>query len=135
MSGSLAQRQAELVRSLVGGTPDPRGFVEPHLAAARRALLRKRADDVARVWPHLAASHGTLWRTRFGAWAAGRPPQGSLHDGLGFARAHPPEGLAGIELMVHEVRLRRWPTLRVGHGAVVVQFAGRVLVRALPRRA
>ncbi|MEU8189675.1 hypothetical protein AB0C00_20620, partial [Micromonospora carbonacea] len=49
--GDLAARQAELVAALVAGGPLPPGFVPAPVDAARRALLRKRAGDVARHWP------------------------------------------------------------------------------------
>ncbi|NUU23519.1 MAG: hypothetical protein HOV68_18730, partial [Streptomycetaceae bacterium] len=49
--------------------------------------VRKRAGEVAATWPALAASFGPRWYAAFRAWAAGRPPQGSLRDGWDFARA------------------------------------------------
>ncbi|MFC5945892.1 hypothetical protein ACFPZ4_31085, partial [Micromonospora harpali] len=48
--GDLAARQAELVAALVAGGPLPAGFAPTPVDAARRALLRKRAGDVARHW-------------------------------------------------------------------------------------
>lgn len=125
---SLADRQSELVRTLVAGGQVPTGFDGALLAAARKALLRKRAGEVRRVWPCLAASYEDRWVPVFSAWADGRPSRGSLRDGHDFARAHPPTGQAAIELMVHDARMRRYPTIRVGHGVVVLQFAGRIRV-------
>ena len=51
ISGTLAARQAALVAALVAGAPDPPGFDPARLAAARRALLRKRAGEAAKHWP------------------------------------------------------------------------------------
>ncbi|MEV4268497.1 hypothetical protein [Micromonospora aurantiaca (nom. illeg.)] len=148
MSGDLAARQAELVAALVAGGPLPPGFAPAPVEAARRALLRKRAGDVARHWPLVAAGLGSAWPTTFTTWADGRPTNGSLRDGWDLARdlrdrdALPP--LGAEELAVREAasrydgrrppRPRRLPALaRVG-GAVAVQVAGRVrLVRPAPR--
>ena len=63
ISGTLAERQAALVAALVAGAPDPPGFDPARLAAARRALLRKRAGEAAKHWPVLAASLGPRWST------------------------------------------------------------------------
>ncbi|OHX06719.1 hypothetical protein [Micromonospora sp. WMMB235] len=148
MSGDLAARQAELVAALVAGGPLPPGFAPAPVEAARRALLRKRAGDVARHWPLVAAGLGSAWPAAFTTWADGRPTNGSLRDGWDLARdlhdrdALPP--LGAEELAVREAasrydgrrppRPRRLPALaRVG-GAVAVQVAGRVrLVRPAPR--
>ncbi|KAB1099368.1 hypothetical protein [Micromonospora aurantiaca] len=148
MSGDLAARQAELVAALVAGGPLPPGFAPAPVEAARRALLRKRAGDVARHWPLVAAGLGPGWPAAFTTWADGRPTNGSLRDGWDLARdlrdrdALPPLGTE--ELAVREAasrydgrrppRPRRLPALaRVG-GAVAVQVAGRVrLVRPAPR--
>jgi hypothetical protein len=83
----LAERQAELVAALVAGAADPPGFDPRLLAAAREALLRKRAGEVARAWPVLAASLGSRWPAEFVAWASGRPPAGAVRDGRDFAHA------------------------------------------------
>jgi hypothetical protein len=83
---SLAEDQEALVAALVAGGPVPPGFDAARVAAARDALLRKRSGEVAAVWPRLAASLGPQWTVEFGRWAAGRPPNGALHDGLEFAR-------------------------------------------------
>lgn len=135
---TLGRRQAELVRALVAGAPVPHGFHEPHLAAARAALLDKRAGEVRRIWPELARSHGDRWRHVFAAWACGRPPMGALRDGWDFARDNPPQGAAAVELMVKEAlwgyrrqapaRRRRLPAVRLRHGVLVIQIAGRVRV-------
>ncbi|MFI5837338.1 hypothetical protein ACIA5A_27050 [Micromonospora sp. NPDC051300] len=148
MSGDLAARQAELVAALVAGGPLPPGFAPAPVDAARRALLRKRAGDVARHWPLLAAGLGADWPGAFTAWADGRPTGGSLRDGWDLARALRAEGtlppLGAEELAVREAasrydgrvapRPRRRPAFaRVG-GAVAVQLAGRVrLLRPAPR--
>jgi len=125
---NLAERQAELVRALVATGPDPRGFDPDRLAATRKALLRKRAEEVRRMWPRLASSYQDNWLSVFSRWAAHRQPQGALRDGWEFARAHPPQGPAAIEFLVHDARMRRLPAIRIGHGVVVIQVAGRVFV-------
>jgi hypothetical protein len=143
---SLAERQAELVAALTSGAPVPPGFDERLVEAARVALLRKRAGEVARQWPLLAAAFGKRWTGEFAQWAAGRPTQGSLRDGWDLARdlvardALP--ALAGEELVTREAawrydgasapRPRRGPALRSAGGSVAVQIAGRV--RILRRR-
>ena len=83
---SLADRQAALVAALVAGADVPEGFDVSLVRATRLALARKRAGEVAGTWPLLAASYGDAWLTTFGAWAADRPPAGSLRDGWDFAR-------------------------------------------------
>ncbi|MFF0655247.1 hypothetical protein [Micromonospora tulbaghiae] len=148
MSGDLAARQAELVAALVAGGPLPPGFAPAPVEAARRALLRKRAGDVARHWPLLAAGLGSAWPATFTTWAGGRPANGSLRDGWDLARdlrdrdALPP--LGAEELAAREAasrydgrrppRPRRLPALARAGGAVAVQVAGRVrLLRPAPR--
>ncbi|MFI7605293.1 hypothetical protein ACIBTV_09220 [Micromonospora sp. NPDC049366] len=140
--GGLAARQAELVAALVAGGPDPAGFAPAPLAAARAALLRKRAGDVARHWPLLAAALGADWPATFATWAAARPTGGSLRDGWDLARALRERGglppLASEELATREAsarydgrrspRPRRLPALGRAGGAVAVQVAGRVLL-------
>jgi hypothetical protein len=86
-SATLAERQAALVAALVAGAPDPPGFEPTRLAAARRALLRKRAGEAAKHWPVLAASLGPRWSAEFAAQHAGREPGGALRDGWDVARA------------------------------------------------
>ncbi|WCN79815.1 hypothetical protein [Micromonospora sp. LH3U1] len=146
----LAERQAELVATLVAGGPPPPGFAPAQLAATRAALLRKRAGEVARHWPLLAAGLGDRWSTTFAGWAARRPTAGSLRDGWDLARAlHEQRALppaAAEELAVREARLhydglraprvRRLPAVGRAGGAVAVQIAGRVrLLRPAPRPA
>ncbi len=82
----LAAQQAALTAALVAGAPAPSGCDARLCSAAKSALLNKRAGEVAHHWPRLAAGLGEQWRTRFRAWAAGRPPRGSLCDGFDFAR-------------------------------------------------
>jgi hypothetical protein len=137
---SLADRQAELVAALTRGTPVPSGFDAGKVDAARIALLRKRAGEVARQWPMLAAGLGARWKASFAAWAAERPTQGSLRDGWDFARDLRSTGelpaIAGAELAEREARwsydgsaaprTRRGPALRSAAGAIAVQVAGRV---------
>jgi hypothetical protein len=141
----LAARQEALVAALTAGAPVPPGFDDRLVAAARAALLRKRAGGVARHWPALAAT--SRWPADFAAWAADRPTQGSLRDGWDLARDLAGRGelpgAAADELAAREAawhydggtapRRRRAPALRRGGGAIAVQFAGRVrlLRRAL----
>lgn len=86
MSDLAAQQQA-LVAALVAGAALPAGFDAEAVQAATSALRRKRAGEVARTWPFLAASYGDAWVPAFAAWAADRPPNGSLRDGWDFARS------------------------------------------------
>ena len=139
---TLEQRQAALVAALVAGAPAPAGFDAERLAAAGRALLHKRAGEVARAWPLLAAAHGAAWGTAFSAWADGRPPRGSQRVGWDLARelaaARGLPAPAAEELAVREAawrydgrgqpRPRRLPAVRRTPGGVVVQLAGRVRV-------
>ncbi|MFG3691315.1 hypothetical protein [Micromonospora sp. NPDC047740] len=136
----LAARQAELVAALVAGGPLPPGFTPGPVAAARQALLRKRAGDVARHWPLLAAGLGAGWSATFAEWAAGRPTNGSLRDGWDLARelrdhdrlpALGAEELASREAATRydgrtTPRPRRLPAVARAGDAVAVQLAGRV---------
>jgi len=144
--GSLADRQAALVKALTSGQPVPNGFDGFRVEAARAALLRKRAGEVARQWPMLAAGFGARWKPEFAEWAAARPTQGSLRDGWDLARdlraRHALPAVAAAELAEREAawrydgdsapRPRRGPAVRSAAGAVVVQFAGRVRVLRRP---
>ncbi|RKN50633.1 hypothetical protein [Micromonospora endolithica] len=147
-SGDLAARQAALVAALVAGGPAPVGFDPAALDAARSALLRKRAGEVARHWPLLAAGLGADWPATFVRWAAGRPTAGSLRDGWDLARELRDRGtlppLGAEELAVREAvdrydghrppRHRRLPGWGRAGGAVAIQFAGRVrLLTPAPR--
>jgi hypothetical protein len=82
----LATRQAALTAALVAGAEPPPGFDPDLVAVARSALLNKRAGEVAHAWPELAAALAAQWRPTFRAWAAARPPAGSLRDGFDLAR-------------------------------------------------
>jgi len=134
----LGERQAALVAALVAGAPLPAGFDPTLVGAAREALLRKRAGEVARIWPALAASFrpgwsapvtratpltatavtggaapavpaGSEWPAPFVAWAAGRPPAGALRDGWDFARALSARGaLSGAAARELADREARW---------------------------
>lgn len=122
----LATRQAELVAALVAGGADPRGFDPVRLDATRRALLRKRAGEAAKVWPMLAASFGQKWPALFGEHRSGHPPVGALRDGWDVALALRAAGRltrdASDELAAQEADLRydgnsaptprRWRRLR-----------------------
>jgi hypothetical protein len=142
----LGRRQAELVAALVAAAPVPPGFDDARVDAARRALLRKRAGEVARAWPMLAAGRGARWPAEFASWAAGRAGRGSLRDGWDLARAWAAArrlaAPAAEELASREVvwrydgetppLRRRWPALRRAPGVLLLQFAGRTV--ALRRR-
>jgi hypothetical protein len=146
--GDLAARQAALVATLVAGGPLPPGFAPAPVDAARRALLRKRAGDVARHWPLLAAGLGPAWPATFAGWAAGRPTNGSLRDGWDLARELRQRGelppLGAEELAAREAatrydgrsapRRRRLPALAHAGGVVAVQLAGRVRLLRPARR-
>jgi hypothetical protein len=142
----LATRQARLVEALTSGKPVPPGFDLVKVDAARVALLRKRAGEVAWHWPMLAAAFGDGWKREFGEWAAARPTQGSLRDGWDLARdllardALP--ATAGEELAEREARWiydgysaprpRRGPALRAASGTVVLKIAAHVRVLRRP---
>jgi hypothetical protein len=139
---SLAERQTALVQALTAGRPVPPGFDGTRVEAARVALLRKRAGEVARQWPMLATGLGPRWMAEFTGWASARPTQGSLRDGWDLARDLLKRGelpaLAAAELAEREAvwryagdtapTRRRGPALRSVAGTVVLQFAGRVRV-------
>ena len=102
---TLASRQAEVVAALVAGAEVPPGFDSAAVLATSAALLRKRSGEVAAAWPLMAAAYGPAWRSTFSAWAAGRPPAGSLRDGWDFARAAAAQpALAQRELAEREAR-------------------------------
>ena len=139
---SLAERQAELVAALTGGAAVPPGFDARLVEAARVALLRKRAGEVARQWPDLVHALGAGWYRQWSAWAATRPTRGSLRDGWDLARELAARrelpAAAGAELAAREASLvydgetsprpRRMPAVRGAAGSMVVQIAGRVRV-------
>lgn len=140
VAGTLAERQAALVATLVAGAPVPPGFDVRLVGAARTALLGKRAGDVARHWPLLAAGLGERWPAVFARWAATRATQGSLRDGWDLARELADEGPlpapAAEELAVREAlwrydgttapRRRRLPAIHRADGVTVLQLAGRI---------
>jgi hypothetical protein len=143
----LAADQRALIAALVSGAADPAGVDRERLAAARTALLAKRAGETARHWPMLARSLAPGWPTVFIEWATGQPSAGGLRDGWDFARglaavAELP-ALAAQELAQREVRWRydgrsgprprRCPALRRTPTGAVVQVAGRVLLFRLRR--
>ena len=141
-AASLRERQAELVETLTSGAPVPEGFDGRLVEAARAALLRKRAGEVARQWPSLAAAFGPRWAQEFGRWAARRPTRGALRDGWDLARELKSRGelpaTAGAELAIREAawrydgrerpRIRRAPAIRSAAGSVALQIAGWVRV-------
>lgn len=141
----LRLAQEALVAALVAGAPTPAGFDPVRLGAAARALLRKRAGEVARAWPELARSHGQRWPEVFAGWAARRPTRGSWPDGWDFARAHraalPPAALAelaGCEARwayrdEAEPRGRRWIGLSRFPGGLAVNVLGRGWILGRPR--
>lgn len=139
---TLAERQQALVAALTAGAPVPPGFDDRLVEAARVALLRKRAGEVARHWPELRHSLGDRWMREWTTWAATRPTQGSLRDGWDLARSLQTRGelprAAGAELAAREAALhytgksaprrRRLPAVRRASGSVVLQTLGRVRI-------
>jgi hypothetical protein len=137
VTSHLAARQAALVAALVAGAPVPDGFDRRRVAAARQALLRKHAGEVARAWPVLAAE--CEWPGWFTEWAADRSPRGGLRDGFDFARWLRSMGrlpdVAAAELATREAlwwydgqappRRRRLPALRRVGGTWILQVLGR----------
>ncbi|MCW2862062.1 MAG: hypothetical protein JWP48_3770 [Actinoallomurus sp.] len=139
----LAAAQAALVAALVAGGPTPAGFDPIRVAAAARALMGKRAGEVARAWPSLAAVHGARWMAVFAEWARDRPARGARLDGWDFARAHrdslPPA--AALELLMWEAAWRqsgdgaprrRHFSTSTAPGGVLVRMFGRS--RLIPLR-
>jgi hypothetical protein len=135
----LAAAQERLVRALVAGDEPPPGFDRARIAVAARALLNKRAGEVARVWPRLAEAHGARWPAVFADWAAGTPTRGAWLDGWEFARSRrsdlPPT--AAGELAWCEAHWSHRPDgpprrrrVAVGRlpGGVIVQVLGRATV-------
>jgi hypothetical protein len=147
-AASLRERQAGLVEALTSGGPVPHGFDGRRVEAARVALLRKRAGEVAHQWPLLAAALGPRWVREFGEWAARRPTRGALRDGWDLARDLRSRGelpaAAGAELATREAtwrydgqsapRVRRAPAIRSAAGSVAIQIAGWVRVVGSVRR-
>lgn len=126
---SLGERQEELVRHLVAGGPLPEGFAAGRLAAASKALMRKRSGLVRRAWPMLAAPYGDQWLEVFSAWAEGRAPLRAELEGYDFALDNPPQTRAGrVELLVFEVGRRRAPAFAYRDRVLAVHLAGRVRV-------
>jgi hypothetical protein len=136
----LRLAQEALVAALVAGAPLPEGFDAVRVGAAARALLRKRAGEVARAWPGLAVSYGSEWPKVFASWASERPPRGSWLDGWDFGRAHR-EALtrdAAVELALCELgwahrgegEPRRRRGIRLGRfpGGLAVTVFGRIRV-------
>jgi len=122
--GSLAERQAALVRALVAGGPNPEGFDPDRLAATSVGLRRKRARGVAHVWPTLRSL--PEFESRYADWAQGRTPGPAADDGAAFALSLGADlpGVVAVELAA--ARRRRWIRSRDG---VVVRWFG---VRQLP---
>ncbi|MGI8334041.1 hypothetical protein ACRYCC_29160 [Actinomadura scrupuli] len=133
----LRLAQEALVAALVAGAPLPAGFDAVRVGAAARALLRKRAGEVARAWPELARSYGPGWPGVFAGWASALPTRGSWRDGWDFARAHrgslTPEARA--ELAVCEAYWARGAggEPRRRRGIAVARFPGGVAVGVLGR--
>jgi hypothetical protein len=140
----LAAAQEALVAALVAGGPPPAGFDPVRLATTTRALLRKRAGEVARHWPVLAASYGPGWAETFAGWAARHPTRGSWLDGWDFALANRAilteearfEADSCAALWAHreqgDPRRRRF-AVRPVPGGIVVNIFGRL--RVVPHRA
>lgn len=95
---ALAERQAALVQALVAGSPVPDGFDTDAVAAAARALLHKRAGEVARRSPLLVHACGADFTEQFIAWAADNPKTTTASDAMAFAEH------AGIALPMTGVR-------------------------------
>lgn len=107
---TLAERQAALVRALVAGGEPPPGFDPAALEATSRALLRKRAGEIARADPRLPAACGPEFGRIFAAWAAGRPKTTTASDAAAFARHVVELGLGGglLSPALDPPRRARW---------------------------
>lgn len=84
----LSARQAAFVAAITGTGEAPDGFDAKRVEVARRALLTKRAGELAAAWPAVARSLGDQLGPLFAAWAERRPTRGAAYDGREFARAH-----------------------------------------------
>lgn len=107
---NLREQQESLVRALVAGGPPPPGTDAARVDVALRALLRKRASEVAWHWPVLMSDPAV--RDRFAAWADGRPKESSYADGLAFARAELGDGR--LSRAARDELRRRGPRRRLG---------------------
>ena len=67
---SLANAQAELVKSLRTGSPPPSGFDAQKVSIAAHALLAKRARLVQKAWPELHDILGPNFAAYFAEYAA-----------------------------------------------------------------
>ncbi|MBL1073059.1 hypothetical protein JK358_01490 [Nocardia sp. 2] len=86
--GMLAQQQAALVRALVAGGEIPPGFDRADITATVKALLHKRAEEVAARYPLLAHECGPGFAAKYTAWAHARPKISTAADAEAFAADH-----------------------------------------------
>lgn len=142
----LGNAQTELVAALTGSGPPPPGFDVDRLEIARKALLRKRSNEVSRSWPMLVSALGDRFPVEFVDWVACRPTVGAFRDGWDFARRLVERtkmpAAAAVELAereflwrydgIKEPRRRRLPGVRIVAGQVLVRVGGRI--RPLGRR-
>lgn len=140
---SYGERQARLLRSLIGGEDFPEGFAADKAAAASLSLRRKRGGAVRSAWPALALALGAEFEPRFDAFAravAAPAVGGALADGLAFAGELPRARMseeARVELLLARARVARrhrgggYGWRRGGFaGALVLHEPHRVLVVA-----
>lgn len=139
----LAARQAALVAAVTGTGDVPPGFDTDRMEIARKALLRKRSNEIRGRWPGLAQSLGEDFHPLFADWARHRPTRGSLSDGWSLARICRGRGrlnpAAELELAEREVLLvfdgdapprpRRLPAVRRVAGGRVIGWRGRTRLR------
>ncbi len=91
----LAERQADLLRTLAGQRGPAPGFDQRELEAVAESLRRKRYRAAARAWPALIAALGPEAETAFAEFASHTPlPEhgGPLADGRGFVDFLRPSG-------------------------------------------
>ncbi|MBF6301028.1 hypothetical protein IU459_26290 [Nocardia amamiensis] len=86
-AGTLAERQAALVRALVVGAAAPAGFDADAVGAAADAVLSKRAGEVARRFPSLAHACDGDFTAAFTTWAREHPKTTTPADAAAFAAA------------------------------------------------
>ncbi|WP_312293756.1 hypothetical protein [Dermacoccus nishinomiyaensis] len=131
----LAARQAQIVAALTGLACVPAGFDARHLDVARRALLRKRANELQFVWPILIASLGARLHPLFAEFARERPTRGSRADGHAFAQWLRRRGDLPLaaDLELAEARLFwTFPTDASGRPTASVRRTSRVAVERFP---
>ncbi|MGU3432937.1 hypothetical protein ACNHUS_07950 [Actinomycetes bacterium M1A6_2h] len=102
----MADQQGALVRALVAGGPIPGGVDSKEVAVASKALLRKRAGEIAFHDPLIPHACGDRFQVLFAEWATGRPKQSTRSDAEAFVRHLRTRGIR-VRPRRFGIRLRR----------------------------